>query len=130
VWYELFDFEVGSIDCVPRPEVVELRRQMRLEMVDASSVYLAWTWGPAGDDYHVAYAGQSFCGDDLPEQVREVSQWPLWAPLIGRPIELIYHGDMKQVLEIRAGTAAVYCCSFGQGAWVMDVLRVGADIPQ
>jgi hypothetical protein len=54
----------------------------------------------------------------------------LWTPLIGQPIELIYRGKGKQVLEIRAGAAVVYCCSFGRGMWEMDVLRVGAHLPE
>jgi hypothetical protein len=84
--------------------------------------------GPRGDDYHVALSGQSFCTDPAAE-VRDVSARPLWVPLIGQPIEYVYRGKGKQVLEVRGGTAAVYCCSYGQRAWGMDVLHVGAQVP-
>ena len=124
VWYELFEWEVEEVDTHPDAEAVELRRQLRLEATDGTNVYLAWTGGGGqGDEFHVGHQPSGFCRDD-PEFVREATARPLWVPLVGRPIELEYRDDWRQVLAVRAGPAVVLCCSFGHGLWGMDILRV------
>lgn len=129
VVYELFDWEAEWLTAHPGEEAVELRRQLRLESADAPPVYIAWTWGPAGDDYHVGFAPTSFC-TDAPEFEREASASPLWIPLIGRGVELSYRDADRQVLEIRSGAVAVLCCSFAGGVWGVDVLRVCRHLPE
>jgi len=129
VWYELFAWEAEWLDSHPDHEAAQLGRQLRLDMADGSSVFVAWTWGQAGNDFRVGFATYSFCTGPL-EEVRNVSAGALWAPLVGQPIELIYRGEGKQVLEVRAGAAIVYCCSFGRGIWGMDELRVGGQLPK
>jgi hypothetical protein len=61
---------------------------------------------------------------------REVSALPLWSLLVGKSITLSYVAEAQQALEIRAGNAAVYCCSFAMNMWGMDVLRVGSSLPE
>ena len=109
-------------------EAAELGRQLRLEMADGSRLFVAWTWGPKGDDYHVESAMASFC-TDAPEVDCDASAWPLWSSLIDKPIVLTYIGEARQALEIRAGSAAVYCCSYAHGMWGMDELRVSGCLP-
>ena len=129
VWYELFAHEAEWQDAHPDADA-ELDRQLRLEMTDGSRVFVAWTWGPSGDDhyYHVGFARESFC-TGTPEVDRDVSAWPLWTPLVGQPVDLSFVGKSHQVLAVRAGSAVAYCCSFGRGMWGMDELRVGRRIP-
>ncbi|CAN5199277.1 hypothetical protein BH11PLA2_BH11PLA2_53230 [soil metagenome] len=127
VWYELFANEAEWIVAHPDADV-ELGRQLRLEMADGSQVFVSWTWGPGGDDYHVGFAPVSYCNDS-PEVDRDVSAWPLWSSLIGRSVVLSYIGEGQQILAIQAGIAMAYCCSFSRGMWGMDELRVGGRVP-
>jgi hypothetical protein len=128
VWYELFAHEAEQLDVHPDADPAGLGRQLRLEMAHSSRVFVAWTWGPGGDDYHVGIGPESFC-TDAPEADREVSAWPLWSPLVGKRVELSYVGDERPVLEVRAGGAAVSCCSFSRGMWGIYELRVGSRLP-
>lgn len=129
VWYELFESEVRWLDKHPQCEYVELGRQLRLEMADASIMYVAWNWGAFGDDYFVDFGEKSFCIGSA-EVERETSASHLWSPLVGRPVEFTYRGGGRQVLEVRAGESIVYCCSFSKGFWGMDILHVAARLPE
>lgn len=129
VWYELFAWEAEWLDQHPDFKDAKLGRQLRLVMVDGSNVFVAWTWGPCGDDFGVGIAPHSFCTGS-PEVDREMSASPLWAPLVGNAVELVYRDAEHQVVEVRAGSAVVYCCSFGQGMWGMDELRISGHIPK
>jgi hypothetical protein len=129
VVYELFDHEVEWLAAHPAPEAVELRRQLRLELEGNSKVFIAWTWFPSGDDFHVAFANTSFCTGE-PDGVVDASEWPLWSGLIGREIELSHRDEStKQVLEVRGGNLTVLCCSFGRGMWHIDSLCVCGQLP-
>lgn len=128
VWYELFDYEAQELDSHPDASSAELGMQLRLEMTDGSRVFVAWTWGPRGDDFHVGFAPNSFC-TGAPEVDRDVSAWPLWSRLIGRPITLSFTRKRQQVLEIRADGVVVYCCSYRCGLWGMDELYVSDRLP-
>ena len=129
VWYELFESEVRWLDTHPQCEYVELGRQLRLELADDNTVYVAWKWGWLGSDYFVDFTGKSYYTGSA-EVEREASASSLWSPLIGRPVEFAYRGEGRQVLEVRSGESVVYCCSFGKGCWGMDILHVAARLPE
>jgi hypothetical protein len=128
VWYELFESEVRWLDRQTNSEYVELGRQVRLEMADGSFLYIAWNDLP-GNDFYVDFGAASFCVGAA-EVTREASASPLWLPLVGRPIELVYRDKERQVLEIRSGKSVVYCCSFGRGHWHADILHVAGRVPE
>jgi hypothetical protein len=128
VWYELFESEVRWLERQSSVEYVELGRQLRLEMADGSFLYIAWNDLP-GNEFYVDFKGESFC-TGIAEVIREASASPLWLPLVGRPLELVYQDKERQVLVIRSGAPVVYCCSFGRGHWHADVLHVAGIPPE
>src|SRR4051794_37699315 len=111
VWYELFEHEAEWLELHPDPEEISLGRQLRLDLLDSSTLFITWTWGPDGGDYHMGSGPESFCNS--PEMLRVVSAASLWAPLVGQPISLAYQGADQQVLEVRGGASVVFCCSYG-----------------
>jgi hypothetical protein len=129
-YYELFDYEAKWLDENPTAEFVELTRQVRLDVEDDvyESLFIAWNWAASGSDYFVDISGKSFCVKDE-AIVRDVSDSPLWCPLVGQELRLSYLETGKQVLSIQAGDHTIYCCSFGRGMWGMDILTIARRLP-
>ena len=131
VYYELFDWEVEWLDANPTCEFVEVRAQIRLEMVDKPSVFIAWNWVHPCDFYYVDFGNSSFCTDgDI--TVRDVSMSSIWKSLMGKRIELSYLDAQKQALCIRSADERVYCCSFAGEFqfWGMDRVTIGRQLPK
>jgi hypothetical protein len=128
VYYELFDWEAEWLDANPACDAVQLGRQLRLEMIDQSKVFVAWNWERGGNSYFVDHGNKSFCTEDE-ITIREVSNSSIWKSLVGKPIELSYVDAQRQVLCIRSADDAVFCCSFEKGFWFMDELTIGRQLP-
>jgi hypothetical protein len=111
VVYEPFEGEVEAAGAAGTSVPDELRRQVRLEGPDGSRRYISWAWGRGQPDYFIDHAPASFFTGP-PAAERDASDDPLWRPLIGRPVSVAHRDATWQVIEIRSGTAVVYCCSF------------------
>lgn len=127
VEYELFDWEAEWYDQHPVREFDELHGQLRMHLADQRTLYVAWD----SDDrtfYKVAYGETSFCQPHA-DAVLTVSGSRLWRPLVGGLIELSYLDQAQQVLAIRGGNSVVYCCSYHDGLWGTDLVRVTDTVP-
>lgn len=129
VIYELFQWEASAANVAARGEPVYLDRQLRLEFADAEPVFVAWTWGKLpNSDYYVGWSHESFCTGPA-EVEHDATTTLLWAALVGHPISLHFRDPEQQVLELRAGNAVVFCCSF-EKRWYHDTLYVGQRLPE
>ena len=129
VIYELFETEASTADVADRGEPVYLDRQLRLEFGDARPVFVAWTWGALPDsDYHVGWSYESFCKGPT-EVEHDATKTPIWTGLVGHALSFHYRDPEQQVLEVRAGDAVVFCCSFERW-WNADTLYVARQLPE
>jgi hypothetical protein len=129
VEYELFDWETEWLDQYPTRGYDELYCQIRLLLASGETIYVSWNWGEGRDYYWVAYASESFCTPQI-DVFRRVSDTPLWQSLIGNRISLSYLDQDKQVLVIRGEGSVVYCCSYRDGMWGLDSIRVTDVVPE
>src|SRR5262245_28589053 len=128
VIYELFDWEAGDVRTDPAAQREEVTRQVRLEGAGGDRVYISWSWGRGQPDYFLEHATGSFFTNP-PDAELDVSGSPLWRPLVGREVTIEYRDKGWQVIEVRAGEAVVYCCSFQMDrVYVMPRLRDGRMI--
>jgi hypothetical protein len=124
VVYELIDSEADPVGRGPVSDCDELWRQVRLEGADGVRLYISWNWGRGQPDYFVDYGSASFFNVP-PEAERDVSDTPLWRPLIGQAVIVRHRDRSLQVIEVRSGAAVVYCCSFQcDRVYVMQKVRV------
>lgn len=105
----------------------ELDGQVRLEFFDASDIIVSAVQCDGGFCAH--YRGASHFENPLPFQ-RDVSDHPLWTPLIGSSIDLAVLDDFRQVVAIRSPTRCVYCCSYEAGSWEAERLTICRCIPR
>jgi hypothetical protein len=127
VEYELFEWEIEWYDQHPAPEYHELNRQLRLLLADRRTVYVTWD----SDDrtyYKVAHSETSYW--EPADVVYSATDSGLWRPLVGQRVELSYLDPDQQVLAIRGGDSVVYCCTYRDGLWGVDFLRVTGTVPQ
>ena len=103
-----------------------LDREIRLEASDGSSQYISWASEPA--QYCVGVQSKSwFVEGDVVEI--EMSFHEVWEPLVGRAVDLVWHDDSHQVLEIRAGLDSVYLSSREVDYWFADTITVSIERP-
>jgi hypothetical protein len=122
VVYELFEWEAGTD---PAPACEELSRQVRLEGADGARTFISWAWGQGQPDYFLAHGADTFFTDP-PAAERDVSDSPVWWPLVGRPVTIGYRDRRRQVIEVRAGEAVAYCASYQSDCvFVMSDLKAG-----
>jgi hypothetical protein len=128
VVYELFDWEAGAVRTDPAAQCEEVTRQVRLEGPGGERVYISWAWGRGQPDYFLEHAPASFFTNS-PDAELDVSGSPVWRPLVGQAVTIEYRDKGWQVIEVRAGAAVVYCCSFRMDrVYVMPRLRDGRTI--
>ena len=129
VIYELFEFEASVLEDAGSSEEHRIDREIRFEMSDGSCWFASWTNTPV--QYSVGFRKESFflSGECV---TRDASNHPLWANLIGKPIEFVVT-DGAQVVEVRSTSASVFLSSQENGRWEMDVLtvsRLRPELPQ
>ena len=105
----------------------ELGGQVRLEFFDTSAIYVSAI--QCRDGFCAHYRGASHFADPLPFQ-RDVSDHPLWTPLIASSINLAVLDDFRQVIAIRSPTRCVYCCTCKAGSWDADQLTICRSLPR
>lgn len=127
VWYELYQAGLDALESREWAVPHELDGQVRLEFFDISSIYLAAI--QCGDSFCVNYRGASHFANPLPFQ-RDVSDHPLWTPLIASSIDFALQDDFRQVIAIRTPMRCVYCCSFEAGSWETDQLTICRSLPR
>jgi hypothetical protein len=128
VVYELFEWEAGAVRSDPVARCEELMRQVRLEGAGGARVYISWAWGRGRPDYFLEHAADSFFSD-RPAAELDVSGSAVWLPLVGRAVTVGYRDKGWQVIEVRADSAVVYCCSFASDrVFVMPALKDGRAV--
>jgi hypothetical protein len=127
VHYELRGADLQLLESRAWAVPHELHGQVRLEFSDASAIYVSAI--PRRDGYCAHYRGASHFADPLPLQ-RDVSDHPLWIPLIRSSVHLAVLDDYRQVIAIRSLTRCVYCCSWEAGSWGADQLTVCRSLPR
>ncbi|HJZ90513.1 MAG TPA: hypothetical protein VKE40_06540 [Gemmataceae bacterium] len=128
VIYELFESEGGAVRRDPAAQCDEVTRQVRLEGAAGERVYISWAWGRGQPDYFLEHAPGSFFTNS-PDAELDVTASPVWRPLVRREVIIGYRDNEWQVIEVRAGEAVVYCCSFQMDrVYVMPRLRDGRTI--
>ena len=127
VWYELYQAGLDALESRGWAVPHELDGQVRLEFFDVSAIYVSAI--QCGDSFCAHYRGASHFANPLPFQ-RDISDHPLWTPLIGSSINLAFLDDFRQVIAIRSPTRCVYCCSFEAGSWEADQLTICRSLPR
>lgn len=127
VVYDLFDFEASVLEDTASSGEHRIDREIRFEMSDGPCWFASWTQSPVG--YCVGLRKESFfqCGDCV---TRDASNHPLWANLIGKPIEFVVVDANHQVVEVRSPGESVFLSSQQNGDWEMDVLTVSRHHPE
>ena len=98
VYYQLYESDLQILESRAWAVPHELDGQVRLEFFDTSAIYVSVIQFPDGFCAH--YRGASHFADPLPFE-REVSDHPLWTPLLGSSINLAVIDDFRQVIAIR-----------------------------
>lgn len=126
VTYELFDFEADILSDPTSNEEHTIDRQIRLDTADGKVHYVSWTSEPV--QYCVGVKSESFF---LPGDVVtcDASRHPLWARLMGEPVEIVSAGPDSQIVEIRTPNASVFVATCERGRWEADVIRISAAKP-
>ncbi len=127
VCYELYESDLQVLESRAWAVPHELKGQVRLEFFDVSAIYVSAI--QCGDSFCAHYRGASHFAIPLPFQ-RDVSDHPLWTPLIGSSINLAFLDDFRQVVAIRSPTRCVYCCSYEAGSWEADQLTICRSLPR
>ena len=127
VCYELHESDLEVLGSRAWAVPHELGGQVRLEFFDVSAIYLSAI--RCRDGFCAHYRGASHFADPLPFQ-RDVSDHPLWTPLIASSIDLAFLDDLRQAIAIRSPTRCVYCCSCEAGSWEADKLTICRSLPR
>jgi hypothetical protein len=127
VYYELYESDLQVLESRAWAVPQELEGQVRLEFFDTSAIYVSAI--QCRDGFCAHYRGASHFANPLPFE-REVSDHPLWTPLIASSINLAVIDDLRQVIAIRSPTRCVYCCSCEAGAWEADRLTICRSLPR
>lgn len=127
VCYELHESDLQLFESRAWAVPHELSGQVRLEFFDVSAIFVSAV--PCRDSFRVHYRGGSHFANPLPFE-RDVSDHPLWTPLIGSSINLAVLDDFQQVIAIRSPTRCVYCCSWEAGSWEADRLTICRSLPR
>jgi hypothetical protein len=127
VCYELHESDLEVLESRAWAVPHELGGQVRLEFFDVSAIYVSAI--RCRDGFCTHYRGASHFANPLPFQ-RDVSDHPLWTPLIASSIDLAFLDDLRQVIAIRSPTRCVYCCSCEAGSWEADKLTVCRSLPR
>ena len=127
VWYELYQAGLDALESRGWAVPHELDGQVRLEFFDVSAIYVSAI--QCGDSFCAHYRGASHFANPLPFQ-RDVSDHPLWTPLIGSSINFALEDDSRQVIAIRSPTRCVYCCSFEAGSREAYQLTICRSLPR
>jgi hypothetical protein len=127
VCYELYESDLQALESRGWAVPHEFEGQARLEFFDASAIYVSAI--QCGDSFCAHYRGASHFANPLPFQ-RDVSDHPLWIPLIGSSIDLDFLDDFRQVIAIRSPTRCVYCCSCEAGSWEANQLTICRSLPR
>jgi hypothetical protein len=131
VCYELYESDLQVLESRAWAVPHELDGQVRLEFFDASAIYVSAI--QCRDSFCAHYRGASHFANPLPFQ-RDVSDHPLWTPLIASSINLAFLDDFRQAIAIRSPirspTRCVYCCSCEAGSWEADQLTICRSLPR
>jgi hypothetical protein len=127
VCYELHESDLEVLESRAWAVPHELDGQVRLEFFDVSAIYLSTI--RCRDGFCAHYRGASHFANPLPFQ-RDVSDHPLWTPLIASSIHLTFLDDLRQAIAIRSPTRCVYCCSCEAGSWEADKLTICRSLPR
>ncbi len=127
VFYELYEADLRVLESRAWAVPHELRGQVRLEFFDVSGIYVSAI--QCDDSFCAHYRGASHFAKPLPFQ-RDISDHPLWTPLIRSSINLAVLDEFRQVIAIRSPTRCVYCCSFEAGSWEVDQLTICRSLPR
>lgn len=127
VCYELHESGLRVLESRAWAVPHELEGQVRLEFFDVSAIFVSAI--RSRDGFCAHYRGASHFPDPLPLQ-HDVSDHPLWTPLIGSSIDLAVLDDFRQVIAVRSPTRCVYCCSYGSGSWGADRLTICRSLPK
>jgi len=127
VSYELHESGVQALEARSWAVPHELDGQVRLDFFDALAIFVATI--QCRDGFCAHYRGASHFANPLPFQC-DVSDHPLWTPLIGSSIHLTVLDDFRQTIAIRSPTRCVYCCSYKAGSWEADHLTICRSLPR
>jgi hypothetical protein len=127
VYYELYESDLQVLESRAWAVPHELDGQVRLDFFDTFAIYISAI--QCLDSFCAHYRGASHFANPLPFE-REVSDHPLWIPLIGSSINLAVVDDFRQVIAIRSPTRCVYCCSCEAGSWEADQLTICRSLPR
>jgi len=126
VTYLLFPSEAEDVQrSLPSGEHV-IDREVCLEESDGSKRYISWAQEP--EQYCVGVKLSSWF---IPSEIVEIdmSSHILWKSLVGSALDVVWHDDKHQVLEIRADRSPVYLSSREADRWFADTISVSGARP-
>ena len=127
VVYELFPSDVEEIE-KPGAELEHtIDREVRLEFSNGDMRFISWCSDPV--QYSIAVQERSFFVAGSSAVTRDLSDHPLWRPLIGNVVNMVALDPENQVLEVHSAAGSVYLSSH-EGHWYADVVTVSANRPK
>ncbi len=131
IFYDVFASDIAWLEqCTD--EYHEIDREIRFEFSNQKRVFVSWCSTPV--QYSVGLQLQSFFSDSQDVLTRDMTHDSLWSDLIGELVEFNFVDAEHQVLEIRSGASAVYCCSRelragGVEDWRSDAIHITRKRP-
>ena len=127
VCYELSESDLQLLESRSWAVPHELHGQVRFEFFDVSAIYVSVI--QCCNSFCAHFRGASHFANPLPLQ-RDVSDHPLWTPLIGSSINLDVQDEFRQIIAVRSPTRCVYCCACEAGSWEADQLTICRSLPR
>jgi hypothetical protein len=127
VFYEVSKREADALLEAPPSGYHEIDREVRLELTSGTSIFISWFRRDDRRSYGMAFAERRFCPSAPPVAV-EVSAWPMWKGLLGRPVSVRFADRDRLVVEVRAGPASIYCAARRGDGWGQSGIRIGSRL--
>ena len=133
VEYGVFDSEVDQVESEKNDLCHELDGEVRFTGIDGKRVFASWRMG--NGVYGIFLSTESFFKHSGLKSI-DVTDTPLWRPILLGPIDMKTHGRNKEVLEISSGKKTVYLCAYegknpkNLNGWDIDVVHISTEIPK
>lgn len=130
VTYNLFESDVNRLDSKPNAAFHVLDREIVLSDEDSKETYISWIQTASAEGNvicSIACQETSFFTNE--PVVRDMTLHQFWHPLIGRELTFCDTDPDHQILEIRSADHSVYCSSYEDGRWGVDVVHVSLVAP-